>query len=98
VLDAYFTLRDNPDSRWKLSKLYTMQFWYLTYSQVESVFEKLGNTAQAELALVANASDNGITYRCEAKNKALATPLSESVTFHVLCKCLFELLVVGCCW
>ncbi len=56
--------------------------------QIDSVIEKEGNTAKAELSLVANSSDNGVTYRCEAKNKALSTAYSESVTFHVLCKCL----------
>ncbi|XP_035704569.1 nephrin isoform X2 [Folsomia candida] len=58
--------------------------WYREDKKIESTNEKEGNTAKAELSLVANASDNGVTYRCEAKNKALQTAYSESVTFHVL--------------
>jgi len=53
---------------------------------VNSSVERVGNVVQSELSLVANASDNGVTYRCEAKNKAVTAPLSESITFHVLCK------------
>ena len=50
------------------------------------MYKKDGNMATAELQFVANASDNGVNYRCEAKNKATKSPMKESVSFVVFCK------------
>lgn len=45
-----------------------------------------GNIVTAELSIEATIADNGIGYKCEAKNKAITSPLSETVTFQVFCK------------
>jgi len=53
---------------------------------MKSVYKAYGNMATAELQFVAKASDNGVNYRCEAKNKAIQLPMKESVSFVVFCK------------
>lgn len=48
--------------------------------------ETSGNMVTAELTLVADPNDNGKVYTCKAKNKAISTAYSESITFTVYCK------------
>jgi len=53
---------------------------------VDATYTTDGNTATAELAFEANMTDNGVDYKCEAKNKAITTPLTETVVFSVFCE------------
>ncbi|GIY45704.1 hypothetical protein CEXT_80601 [Caerostris extrusa] len=41
----------------------------------------------SELLIRTEASDNGATYRCEARNSALKKPLTAAVELSVLCCC-----------
>ena len=53
---------------------------------MESKIKEDAGSVTAELTVVANMTDNGVKYKCEAKNKAISTPLVETVSFQVFCK------------
>ena len=62
---------------------------------MDSVLTSDGNIVTAELSMDANMTDNGVPFKCEAKNKAITTPLSETVTFQVFCKIYYDLTMLS---
>ena len=60
--------------------------WFKGNEEIEGVpthKEKSADYSRSEMVIVANRSDNGVEYRCEAKNEAIDTPLSTKVNLQV---------------